>query len=79
MASYLEQEDTHIIHPEGFRQLYKRFFIPKDLQLDILLKFGTNRDDISKCSNAKEEQIYTKNTEKIWLKTSDKNSKVQSS
>jgi len=26
MASYLEQEDTHLIHPEGFRQLYKRFF-----------------------------------------------------
>ena len=62
MASYLEQEDTHIIHPEGFRQLYKRFFsLSKDLQLDILLKFGTNRDDISKCSNAKERtDLYKK-------------------
>ena len=62
MALYLEQEDTHIIHPEGFRQLYKRFFsLNKDLQLDILMKFGTNRDDISKCSNAKERtDLYKK-------------------
>ena len=62
MASYLEKEDTHIIHPEGFRQLYKRFFsLNKDLQLDILMKFGTNRDDISKCSNAKERtDLYKK-------------------
>ena len=55
MASYLEQDDLTLLHPEGFRQLYKRFYsLSKDLQLDILLKFGTNRDDISKCKNAKE-------------------------
>ena len=60
MASYLEQDDLQLLHPEGFRQLYKRFYsLSKDLQLDILLKFGTNRDDISKCKNAKERtELY---------------------
>lgn len=60
MASYLEQDDLQLLHPEGFRQLYKRFYsLNKDLQLDILLKFGTNRDDISKCKNAKERtELY---------------------
>ena len=60
MASYLEQDDLQILHPEGFRQLYKRFYaLSKDLQLDILLKFGTNREDISKCKNAKERtELY---------------------
>ncbi len=60
MASYLEQDDLTLLHPEGFRQLYKRFYsLSKDLQLDILLKFGTNRDDISKCKNAKERtELY---------------------
>ena len=62
MASYLEQDDLDLIHPEGFRQLYKRFYsLPKDYQLDILLKFGTNRDDISECKNAKERtELYKK-------------------
>tara|TARA_R100000388_G_scaffold58831_1_gene43280 strand:+ start:132 stop:578 length:447 start_codon:yes stop_codon:yes gene_type:complete len=62
MATYLEKKDTNIIHPEGFRQLYKRFYsLPKDYQLDILLKFGTNRDDISKCKNAKQRtDLYKK-------------------
>ena len=60
MASYLERDDLQLLHPEGFRQLYKRFYsLPKDYQLDILLKFGTNRDDISKCKNAKERtELY---------------------
>ena len=60
MASYLERDDLTLLHPEGFRQLYKRFYsLSKDLQLDILLKFGTNRDDISKCKNAKERtELY---------------------
>jgi hypothetical protein len=60
MASYLEQDDLQLLHPEGFRQLYKRFYsLSKDLQLDILLKFGTNREDISKCKNAKERtELY---------------------
>ena len=60
MASYLEQDDLTLLHPEGFRQLYKRFYsLSKDYQLDILLKFGTNRDDISKCKNAKERtELY---------------------
>lgn len=60
MASYLEQDDLKLLHPEGFRQLYKRFYsLSKDLQLDILLKFGTNREDISKCKNAKERtELY---------------------
>ena len=62
MASYLEQEDTHIIHPEGFRQLYKRFFsLPKDLQLDILLKLGVNRQQIAECKNSKDRtNLYKK-------------------
>ena len=32
MASYLEQDDLQLLHPEGFRQLYKRFYsLSKDL------------------------------------------------
>ena len=62
MADYLERGDTDVLHPEGCKQLYKRFFsLSKDLQLDILMKFGTNREDISKCSNAKERtDLYKK-------------------
>jgi len=62
MADYLDQPCTGMLHPEGFRQLYKRFYsLPKDYQLDILLKFGTNRDDISKCKNAKQRtDLYKK-------------------
>lgn len=55
MANYLEQEATDILHPEGFRQLYKRFSkLKKDFQLDILLKLGINRQRILECNNSKD-------------------------
>ena len=55
MAMYLEKESTGILHPEGFRQLYKRFSrLNKDFQLDILLKLGINRQRILECNNSKD-------------------------
>ena len=55
MAMYLEKESTGILHPEGFRQLYKRFSrLKKDFQLDILLKLGINRQRILECNNSKD-------------------------
>ena len=55
MAMYLEKESTGILHPEGFRQLYKRFSrLNKDFQLDILMKLGINRQRILECKNSKD-------------------------
>ena len=55
MAIYLENKSTGILHPEGYRQLYKRFSrLSKDLQLDILMKVGIKRDLIQQCKNAKD-------------------------
>lgn len=55
IAMYLEKESTGILHPEGFRQLYKRFSrLKKDFQLDILLKLGINRQRILECNNSKD-------------------------
>lgn len=55
MAMYLEKESTGVLHPEGFRQLYKRFSrLNKDFQLDILLKLGINRQRILECNNSKD-------------------------
>jgi hypothetical protein len=62
IADYLDKEDTKLIHPVGFRQLYKRFnSLNKDIQLDILFKLGGNRDEIAKCENTKQRtEIYKK-------------------
>lgn len=47
MASYLEREDTGTLHPQGFRQLWKRFnSFNKEIQLDILKKLGVNRQQL---------------------------------
>jgi len=55
MANYLEKPSSNYLHPEGFRQLYKRFFrLDKLTQLDILMKVGINRKLIQACKNSKE-------------------------
>ena len=62
MASYLEGEDTGTLHPQGFRQLWKRFnSFNKEIQLDILKKLGVNRQQLSECTNSKERtNLYKK-------------------
>jgi len=62
MASYLEREDTGTLHPQGFRQLWKRFnSFNKEIQLDILKKLGVNRQQISECTNSKDRtNLYKK-------------------
>ena len=62
MASYLEREDTGTLHPQGFRQLWKRFnSFNKEIQLDILKKLGVNRQQLSECTNSKERtNLYKK-------------------
>jgi hypothetical protein len=53
IAMYLEKPSTGLLHPEGYRQLYKRFSrFDKRTQLDILLKVGINRDLIQACKNS---------------------------
>ena len=53
MADYLEKPCTGLLHPEGFRQLYKRFSrLDKATQLDILMKVGINRELIQACNNS---------------------------
>lgn len=53
MADYLEKPCTGLLHPEGFRQLYKRFsHLDKATQLDILMKVGINRELIQACNNS---------------------------
>ena len=53
MADYLDKPCTGLLHPEGFRQLYKRFSrLDKATQLDILMKVGINRELIQACNNS---------------------------
>ena len=53
MAIYLEKPSSNLLHPEGFRQLYKRFSrLDKGSQLDILLKLGIYRELIQACNNS---------------------------
>ena len=55
MANYLERNSTDLLHPEGFRQLYKRFSrLNKYTQLDILMKVGIKRDLIQSANNSNE-------------------------
>jgi len=62
MASYIDKGDTTLLHPEGYRQLYRRFFsLNKEIQLDILKKLGVNRQQLSESKNAKERtNLYKK-------------------
>jgi hypothetical protein len=55
MANYLDRPQSNELHPEGFRQLYKRFSrLDKGTQLDILLKVGINRELIQTAKNSTE-------------------------
>ena len=70
MANYLEQPCSNLLHPEGFRQLYKRFSrLDKGTQLDILLKLGINRELIQACNNSLDRtklyKSYLKNENNI--------------
>ena len=70
MADYLDQPCTGMLHPEGFRQLYKRFSrLDKSTQLDILLKLGINRKLIQACNNSMDRtklyKSYLKNENNI--------------
>jgi hypothetical protein len=62
LATYLEKKETNILHPVGYRQLYKRYNrLSKNLQLDILYKFGIKRSLINECKNSKERtNLYKK-------------------
>ena len=53
---------TGTLHPQGFRQLWKRFnSFNKEIQLDILKKLGVNRQQLSECTNSKERtNLYKK-------------------
>ena len=70
MANYLEQPCSNLLHPEGFRQLYKRFSrLDKGTQLDILMKVGINRELIQACNNSLDRtklyKSYLKNENNI--------------
>ena len=70
MAIYLEKPSSNLLHPEGFRQLYKRFSrLDKGTQLDILLKLGINRELIQACNNSLDRtklyKSYLKNENNI--------------
>jgi hypothetical protein len=70
MANYLDRPQSNDLHPEGFRQLYKRFSrLDKSTQLDILLKLGINRKLIQACNNSLDRtklyKSYLKNENNI--------------
>jgi|TARA_R110002012_G_scaffold251888_1_gene429883 hypothetical protein len=60
MALYLERENLDVLHPVGFRQLYKRFAVKKKSeQIKILLDIGFDMDCIMRCDNAKDRtELY---------------------
>ena len=52
VANYIERGCQPIIHPEGFRQLYKRFTRKKKVEQEkILLEAGAIPSMISPCKN----------------------------
>ena len=70
MANYLDKPCSNLLHPEGFRQLYKRFSrLDKGTQLDILMKVGINRELIQACNNSLDRtklyKSYIKNENNI--------------
>lgn len=60
MAAYLEMSNTSLLHPVGFRQLYRRFSkLTKQKQVDTLLELGVNNELIADCKNSKDRtEIY---------------------
>jgi hypothetical protein len=52
VAEYLEYSDKNILHPEGFRQLYKRFQRKsKQEQNKMLTQLGADSISINSCKN----------------------------
>ena len=54
LATYLEEARTDILHPVGLRQKCNRFGrLPKDEQIETLIKFKCDADEINSCNNSK--------------------------
>tara|TARA_R100001163_G_C5018250_1_gene161841 strand:+ start:451 stop:888 length:438 start_codon:yes stop_codon:yes gene_type:complete len=52
VADYIDDGCQDIIHPEGFRQLYKRFTRKKKLEQEkILLECGAHLNNVKLCKN----------------------------
>lgn len=55
IADYLTKKDTNILHPTGYRQLYKRFNrLHKGEQELILVSLGCDINDVKILTNATE-------------------------
>jgi len=55
LATYLEEARTDILHPVGLRQKCNRFGrLPKDEQIETLIKFKCDADEINSCNNSKD-------------------------
>ena len=54
LATYLEEARTDVLHPVGLRQKCNRFGrLPKDEQVETLIKFKCDPDEINSCKNSK--------------------------
>jgi len=54
LATYLEEARTDVLHPVGLRQKCNRFSrLPKDEQVETLIKFKCDPDEINSCKNSK--------------------------
>lgn len=55
IAAYLTKEDTNLLHPTGYRQLYKRFDrLLKGEQELLLISLGCEMDQLLLLRNSKE-------------------------
>jgi hypothetical protein len=55
IADYLNKKDTNLLHPTGYRQLYKRFDrLQKGEQELLLVSLGCDIDSIRNLPNSKE-------------------------
>ena len=53
LATYLEEARTDVLHPVGLRQKCNRFGrLPKDEQIETLIKFKCDADEINSCNNS---------------------------
>ncbi len=54
LATYLEEARTDVLHPVGLRQKCNRFSrLNKDEQIETLIKFKCDSDEINSCKNSK--------------------------
>jgi len=54
LAIYLEEARTDVLHPVGLRQKCNRFGrLPKNKQIETLIKFKCDTDEINSCNNSK--------------------------